>query len=127
LGEGGLKILTKLINTIYETEEWLKDFTEIKINALSKKTRATECSAPLTISLIAHTEKIIAKILRRRIGPDPPAPRTMYLLPAYRRMTPPPSMQVTTTCVTDLGQRTPALPNDTTHRRYLTRHSDTMY
>jgi len=26
-GEGGLKIMTKLINTIYETGEWLKDFT----------------------------------------------------------------------------------------------------
>ena len=30
LGEGGLKIMTKLINTIYETGEWSKDFTEIK-------------------------------------------------------------------------------------------------
>ena len=29
LGEGGLKILTKLSNTIYETGEWPKDFTEI--------------------------------------------------------------------------------------------------
>jgi hypothetical protein len=29
LGEGGLKTLTKLINTIYETGEWSKDFTEV--------------------------------------------------------------------------------------------------
>ena len=29
LGEGGLKIMTKLINTIYETGEWPKDFTEV--------------------------------------------------------------------------------------------------
>jgi hypothetical protein len=29
LGEGGLKILTKLINTIYETGEWPKEFTEL--------------------------------------------------------------------------------------------------
>ena len=64
LGEGGLKILTKLINTIYETEEWLKDFTEITMIALKKKTQATKCSAHRTISLIAHTAKIIAKILR---------------------------------------------------------------
>ena len=28
-GEGGLKITTKLINTIYETGEWSKDFTEV--------------------------------------------------------------------------------------------------
>jgi hypothetical protein len=33
LGEGGLRILTKLINTIYETGEWPKDFTEITMIA----------------------------------------------------------------------------------------------
>ena len=35
--------------------------------ALKKKTRATKCSDHCTTSLIAHTAKIIAKILRRRI------------------------------------------------------------
>ena len=35
--------------------------------ALKKKTKATKCSGCLTISLIAHTAKVIAKILRRRI------------------------------------------------------------
>ena len=44
LGEGGLKILIKLINTIYETGEWPKDFTEVKMIALKKKTQATICS-----------------------------------------------------------------------------------
>ena len=67
LGEGGLKILTKLINTIYETGEWPKDFTEVTMIALKKKTRATKCSDHRTISLISHTAKIIATILRRRI------------------------------------------------------------
>jgi len=67
LGEGGLKILTKLINTIYETGEWPKDFTEVTMIALKKKTRATKYSDHRTVSLIAHTEKIIAKILRRMI------------------------------------------------------------
>jgi hypothetical protein len=28
-GEGGLKIMKKLINTIYETGDWPKDFTEV--------------------------------------------------------------------------------------------------
>ena len=42
LGESGLKILTKLINTIYETGEWPKDFTEVTIMALMKKTQATK-------------------------------------------------------------------------------------
>ena len=67
LGEGGLKIMTKLINTIYETGEWLKDFMEFTMIALKTKPQATKCSDHRTISLIAHTTKIVAKILRRRI------------------------------------------------------------
>ena len=63
LGEGGLKILTKLIDTIYETGEWPKDFTEVTMIALKKKTQATKCSDYRTVSLIAHTAKIIAKYL----------------------------------------------------------------
>jgi len=67
LGEGGLKIMTKLIDTIYETGEWPKDFTEVTMIALKKKPQATKCSEQRTISLIAHTAKIVTKILRRRI------------------------------------------------------------
>jgi hypothetical protein len=37
LGEGGLKIMTKLFNTIYENGEWPKDFTEVPVIALMKK------------------------------------------------------------------------------------------
>jgi len=66
LGKGGMKILTKLSNTIYNTGEWPQDFTEVTMFAL-KKTKATKCSDYRTISLIAHTAKIIAKILRGRI------------------------------------------------------------
>ena len=44
LGEGGLKILTKLSNTIYNTGEWPQDFTEVTIIELKKKTKATKCS-----------------------------------------------------------------------------------
>jgi hypothetical protein len=62
LGEGGLKIMTKLINTTHETGEWPKDFTEVTVIVL-KKPQATKCSYHSTVSLIAHT----AKILRRRI------------------------------------------------------------
>jgi hypothetical protein len=35
--------------------------------ALKKKPKATKCSDHRTISLIAHTAKILANILRRRI------------------------------------------------------------
>ena len=38
LGEGGLKILTKPINTIYETGQWSKNFTEVTMTALKKDT-----------------------------------------------------------------------------------------
>ena len=33
LGDGGWKIMTKLINTIYETGEWPKDFMEVTMIA----------------------------------------------------------------------------------------------
>jgi len=47
--------------------EWLKDFKEITMIALKNKPQATKCTDHCTISLIAHTAKIVAKILRRRI------------------------------------------------------------
>jgi len=67
MGEGGLKIMTKLINTICEIGEWPKDFTEVTMIALKKKPQATKCSDHRTISHITHTAKEVAKILRRRI------------------------------------------------------------
>ena len=63
LGEDGFKIMTKLINTIYETGQRPKDFTEVTMIDLKKKPQATKCSDHRTVSLIAHT----AKTLRRRI------------------------------------------------------------
>jgi hypothetical protein len=66
-GEGGLKVMSKLINIIYETGEWPKDCTEVTMLALKKKSQATNCSDHRTLSLIAHTAKIVAKKLRRMI------------------------------------------------------------
>ena len=66
LGGSGLKIIMKLINNIYETGELPKDLTEVTMIALKKKPQATKCSDHHTISLITHTAKIVAKILRRR-------------------------------------------------------------
>jgi hypothetical protein len=59
--------MTKLVNTIYETGELPKDFTEVTMITLKKKPQATKFSDHCTISLIAHTAKIVTKILRRRI------------------------------------------------------------
>jgi hypothetical protein len=50
LGEDGLKIMTKLINTIYETGEWPKDFTEVTMIVLKKKPQATKGSDHRTYS-----------------------------------------------------------------------------
>jgi hypothetical protein len=55
LGGGGLKIITKLINTIYENGEWPKDFTEVTMIASKKKPQATKYSDHHAISLITHT------------------------------------------------------------------------
>ena len=68
-GEDGLKIMTKLINTIYETGEWPKDFTEVTMIAFKKKPQATKCSEHRTKSALSHisTAKIVANIRRRRI------------------------------------------------------------
>jgi len=59
--------LTKLINTIYETGEWPKDFTEVTMIVLKKKTQATKCSDHRTISHTAHTAKIIRRRIERKI------------------------------------------------------------
>jgi len=57
--------VTQLINNIQETGELLKDFTEVTIIALQKKPKATQCSSHHALNLIAHTTKIVARILKR--------------------------------------------------------------
>jgi hypothetical protein len=44
-----------------------KDFTDVTMIALKKKPQATKYSDHLTINLVTHTAKIVAKTLRRRI------------------------------------------------------------
>jgi hypothetical protein len=66
-GKNDLKIMTKLVNTINETGEWTKDFTEDTMIGLKKKPHATKCSEYLSISLIANTVMKAEKIIRRRI------------------------------------------------------------
>jgi len=51
-----LKILTKLINTIYETGEWPKDFTEVTIIAVKKRRHITKCSDHHSISFIEYSK-----------------------------------------------------------------------
>jgi len=58
--------LTKLSNTIYNNGECPQDFTEVTMIAL-KKTKATKCSDYCTISLIAHTAKILRGRTEKKI------------------------------------------------------------
>jgi hypothetical protein len=64
LGEDGLKLMTQLINSIYVTGEWPRDFIEVTMIVLKKKPKATKFSDHRTISIIAHAAKIVARILR---------------------------------------------------------------
>jgi hypothetical protein len=56
LGEDGLKIMTQLINDIYETGEWPKDFTEVTMIALKEKPKATKL-APIVQSVLMHIQQ----------------------------------------------------------------------
>ena len=58
LGDNGLKIMTVLVNNIYMSGDWPKDFLDVTMIALPKKNQAKECSDHRTISLISHTGKI---------------------------------------------------------------------
>jgi hypothetical protein len=64
LGEDGLKLITQLINSIYVTGEWPRDFIEVTMIALKKKPKATNRNDHCTISIIAHAAKIILRLLR---------------------------------------------------------------
>ena len=60
--------MTQMTKNIHETEEWPKNFTEVTMIALKKKHKATKYSDhnTCTISVIAHTANLLARILRRR-------------------------------------------------------------
>jgi hypothetical protein len=55
------------IYNIHETGERMKDFTEATMIALKNNTEVTKCSDHCTISLITHTAKIVARVLRKRL------------------------------------------------------------
>jgi hypothetical protein len=66
LGDDDLNLLTQLINNIYESGEWPKDFTEVTMVALKKKPKARKCTDHRTISLTAHAAKVVASVISRR-------------------------------------------------------------
>jgi hypothetical protein len=66
LGEDGLKVMTTHRN-IYGTLEPPKDFTAVIIITFKKEAKSYKMQRPSQTSLNAHAEKVIVRILRRRI------------------------------------------------------------
>jgi len=67
LGEDGVRVVTQLINNVYETGEWPKYFTAFTMIALKMEPKATKCIDHCTVSLMAHTAKIVLRILQIRM------------------------------------------------------------
>ena len=67
LGEGGLKIMTKLINAIYETGEWPKDFTEVTMIAL-KRSHKLQNAVTIAQSALSHIQqRYLEEGLKRKL------------------------------------------------------------
>jgi len=66
LGESGLKI-KKLINTIYETGEWPKDFTEVTMIAL-KRSHKLQNAVTIAQSALSHIQqRYLEEGLKRKL------------------------------------------------------------
>jgi hypothetical protein len=57
LGDDGLKTMTQLVNSMYETGEWPMDFTDVTMIALKRKPEARKCSNHCTISPVTHIQQ----------------------------------------------------------------------
>jgi hypothetical protein len=67
LGEVGLKILTQLINNIYESEMWDRNFTAVITISLSENPIVAKCRDHPMVSIIANTAQVVAMIVRIRL------------------------------------------------------------
>ena len=65
-----MKMMITLVNNIYMSGDWPKDFLDVTMLALPKKNQPKKCSDHRTISLILHTGTVVActlsKILERK-------------------------------------------------------------
>jgi hypothetical protein len=89
LGKGGLKLMTQLIHSVYIAGKWLRNLIDVAMTVLKKKTKAKQCSDQRTTSLIAHTAKILARILSRRkiedVQSNPVITTSVYATPRLQR------------------------------------------
>jgi hypothetical protein len=56
-----------LINKLYGSGEWLKDFTQVTVIALKNRPKHTKCNDHRRIILFAHVAQIVSRIFRTRI------------------------------------------------------------
>lgn len=67
LDDEGIRLMTALMNRIYETGEIPSEWTQSTFIPLPKKSKPTECSHCRLISLMSHSLKILLKVLQGRI------------------------------------------------------------
>ena len=63
LKDDAVKVLHSICQQIWKTQQWPQDW-KLDFIPIAKKSNAKECSNYHTIALIAHTSKIILKILQ---------------------------------------------------------------
>ena len=66
-GQEGITIITAIINKIYETGEFPKDFLTSIFMPIPKATKAVKCEEFRTISLISHASKILFHVIKERV------------------------------------------------------------
>ena len=58
-------MITQLINNMYETQEWAKDFIEVITIAFKGEAKSDNMQQTSRSQLITHTAKRVARILRK--------------------------------------------------------------
>lgn len=68
-GEQGIKVMHRLLNEIWVSRVWPKQWQRSVYIPIYKKGDPSECSNYRTISLIPHASKIMLKIIQKRLEP----------------------------------------------------------
>jgi len=66
-GEQGVRVLTALCNSIWQSGVWPKDWKRSVYIPIPKKGDSSRCENNRTIALISHTSKILLKIIQARM------------------------------------------------------------
>ena len=67
LKDDAVKVLHSIIQQIWKTQQWPRDWKRSVFTPVPKKGIAKECSDYCTIALISHASKVMLKILQGRL------------------------------------------------------------